>query len=68
VLVNVLVVACIALRIWADSLLWESNAVLLVIASNLLSAAFAVAVWWTISRLLNREAATASPTRWLVAV
>jgi hypothetical protein len=68
VLVNVLVVACIALRIWADSLLWESNAVLLVIASNLVSAAFAVAVWWTISRLLNREAATASPTRWLVAV
>ncbi|MDV7133683.1 DUF4328 domain-containing protein [Williamsia muralis] len=68
VLVNLLVVGCIVLRIFAESLLWQSNAVLLVIVSDLASAGFAVAVWWTITRLLDREAETATPTRWLVAV
>jgi hypothetical protein len=68
VLVNVLVLSSVVLRIFAESLLWQSNAVLLVIISNLVGAAFAVAVWWTITRLLNREVAAAAPPRRLVAV
>jgi hypothetical protein len=66
VLVNVLVLSSVVLRIFAESLLWQSNAVLLVMISDLVGAVFAVAVWWTITRLMSREVASAAPARRLV--
>jgi Domain of unknown function (DUF4328) len=66
-LVNALVIGGLGIRIFADTLVWQSNALALVIVSNLLSAVFAVALWWTITRLFAREAPAAAPKRFLVA-
>ncbi len=66
-LVNALVISGVGIRIFADTLVWQSNALVLVIVSNLLSAVFAVALWWTITRLFAREAPSAAPRRFLVA-
>lgn len=67
-LVNALVALGVLIRIFADSLVWQANALIVVIISNLASALFAAALWWTITRLLAREAPAATPTRWLAAV
>ncbi len=66
--VNGLVVVGVLVRIFSQSLVWQANAVVLVIISNLVSAAFAGALWWTITRLFAREAPATAPTRWLAAV
>ncbi|MCZ4549425.1 DUF4328 domain-containing protein [Gordonia rubripertincta] len=66
--VNGLVVVGVLVRIFAESLVWQANAVVLVIISNLVSAAFAGGLWWTITRLFAREAPATAPTRWLAAV
>ncbi|ORM34959.1 hypothetical protein BFL43_10540 [Williamsia sp. 1135] len=66
--VNALVVVGVLVRIFSESLVWQANAVVLVIISNLVSAAFAGGLWWTITRLFAREAPAAAPTRWLAAV
>ena len=57
----------VGIRIFADTLVWQSNALVLVIVTNLLSAGFAVALWWTVTRLLAREAPAALPRRFVVA-
>lgn len=67
-LVNALVVLGVLVRIFSESLVWQANAVVLVIISNLVSAAFAGGLWWTITRLFAREAPATTPTRWLAAV
>lgn len=67
-LVNALVLVDVLIRIFADSLVWQANALVLVIISNLASALFAAAMWWTVTRLLAREAPVSTPTRWLAAV
>lgn len=67
-LVNALVMTGVLVRIFADSLVWQANAVVLVIISNLVSALFALGLWWTVTRLLAREAPASTPTRWLAAV
>lgn len=66
--VNVLVAVGVLVRIFSESLVWQANAVVLVIISNLVSAAFAGGLWWTITRLFARDAPAATPTRWLAAV
>lgn len=65
--VNGLVATGVGIRIFADTLVWQSNALVLVIVTNLLSAGFAVALWWTVTRLLAREAPAALPRRFVVA-
>ena len=65
--VNGLVATGVGIRIFADTLVWQSNALVLVIVANLISAGFAVALWWTVTRLLAREAPVAVPKRFVVA-